>query len=263
MVTTERRNLRAYLQRRIRAGGPLIIGYLPGLYPNEATFRREVELLVEHGVAVLEVGVPGNTPPLEGDTISAALTEVLRVVPDPLGVLRLSVAATRGAAAYPIAMAFAETVAEIGLERFVREAAAAGASALLVPDLPEDRRRTLHHLAHDEGVQTVLFQGAWEPAKELYGSEAFMYVQTADMPTGGRFEPSEELAERIAVLRKANRESGATLPLALGFGIKERSDVEATRRLGADIAVVGTALVEAASGGIQRFSGYLDGLSDE
>ncbi len=261
MVTTERRNLRAYLQQRIRAGGLPVVGYLPGLYPNEENFAREVDLLVKHGISVLEVGIPGNTPPLEGDTISAALAEVSRSVPDPLRVLRLSIAATYGAGAYPIAMAFAETVEEMGLQQFVQEAAAAGASAILVPDLPEERRRMLHKLAHEHGVQTVLFQAAWESPKELYGSEAFTYVQTADMPTGGRFEPSEDLAERIASLRRATREDGATLPLALGFGIKDRADVEATRKLGADIAVVGTALVDAASGGIQRFTGYLDELS--
>lgn len=261
MVSTERRNLRAYLQERIEVGGALIIGYLPGLYPEEESFDREVELLLEHGIAALEVGIPGETPPMEGGTISAALSEVQRLVPDPLRVLRLSVALASCDGAYPIAMAFEQTVEQIGLEQFVRVASAAGASALLVPNLSESRRRELHLLASEEGVQTVLFQGAEEPPKVLYGSEAFMYVQTADMPTGGRFEPTAELAARIEALRAESRIDGESLPLALGFGIKERSDVQAVQELGADISVVGTALVEAASRGIESFERYLAALS--
>ena len=261
MVSTEKRSLRAYLRGRMEEGGPLIIGYLPGLYPDEESFDRELELLLEHGIAALEVGIPGRTPPLEGDTISSALKTVSDAVPDPLRVMRLSVALTNCHGAYPIAMAFAETVEEIGLERFVREAGAAGSSALLVPDLPENRRGRLHELATEEGMQTVLFQGAEEPPKRVYGSEAFMYVQTADMPTGGRFEPTEELAERVAELRETSRVEGEALPLALGFGIRDRGDVEAAQGLGADIAIVGTALVEAAARGIEEFRQYLMELS--
>ncbi|MFP4301751.1 MAG: tryptophan synthase subunit alpha [Spirochaetaceae bacterium] len=261
MVSTEKQDLRAYLRGRIEEGGTLIIGYLPGLYPDEESFNREVELLLERDICALEVGIPGRTPPLEGDTISSALKTVSEAVPDPLRVMRLSVALTKCQGAYPIAMAFARTVEEIGLERFVREAGATGASALLVPDLPESRRRRLHELATEEGMQTVLFQGAEEPRKRVYGSEAFMYVQTADMPTGGRFEATEELGERIAELREGSGVGKEALPLALGFGIREHGDVEAAQRLGADIAIVGTALVEAASRGLGEFRRYLKELA--
>jgi tryptophan synthase alpha chain len=244
-------------------GGPVVIGYLPGLYPEEAKFDRQVEVLVNHSIAALEVGIPGRTPPLEGDTISGALAAVQQLVPDPVKVLRLSMALTACDGAYPIAMAFAETAAEIGLPRFVREAAAAGASALLVPDIPEDGREELHTLALEHGVQTVLFQGAEEPLKGLYGSEAFMYLQTADMPTGGRFQPTEALGRRIRSLREESVIDGKPVPLALGFGIKEREDVEAAHRLGADIAVVGTALVEAASNGLAYFERYVESLAGQ
>lgn len=261
MVSTERRTLRAYLRERMELGGPVVIGYLPGLYPEEAKFDREVEVLVNHSIAALEIGIPGRTPPMEGDTISSALGVVQRAVPDPITVLRLSMALTACDGAYPIAMAFAESVLDIGLPRFVREAAEAGATALLVPDIPEERREELHRLAQQHGVQTVLFQGAEEPAKRLYGSEAFIYLQTADMPTGGRFRPTEELRRRIVSLREESFAEGEAVPLALGFGIKGREDVEAAHRLGADIAVVGTALVEAASKGLDYFKEYVGALA--
>lgn len=261
MVSTERRTLRDYLRERMELGGPVIIGYLPGLYPEEAKFDRQVEVLVNNSIAALEVGIPGRTPPMEGDTISSALSAVQRMVPDPIKVLRLATVLTSCDGAYPIVMAFGETVEDIGLARFVREAAGAGASAILVPDIGEERREELHRLALEQGVQTVLFQGAEEPRKPLYGSEAFIYLQTADMPTGGRFRPTKELGERIRSLRAESVVAGEAVPLALGFGIKGREDVEAAHTLGADIAVVGTALVEAAARGLKEFEKYVNALA--
>ena len=264
-------SLGAYLRRRARQGEKTIIGYLPGLYPNPESFSRNLARLVAHGVRAVEIGVSATAPAMEGDAISAALREVASAVPDRLELLRRAVGAAGRAGAFPIVMAFAETLEEVGTERVVAEAAQAGAAAMLIPDLDREGRVLLSAACAAAGIETVAFLGAEDdprggnaarvPDAELVqGTEAFAYLQTADMPTGGRFEPGEELARRVSELR-ALRASGDTLPIALGFGLQTSDDVKAAHELGADIAVVGTAMVKAAAAGEGRFQAYLDALT--
>ncbi len=250
-----------YLRRRALAGQNTIVAYLPGLYPDPEHFEQCVASLVSHGIAILEFGIPGKTPPLEGDTISTALRTVERRIGDPLEVLQRASAMTRSAGAYPVAMVFAHTLHAVGLARFVREAAEAEVSAVLIPDILEERRASLHHACSTAGIESVAFFGADEVQPVLYGSEAFVYLQTADMPTGGRFEPTNELRRRIEQVRVVSRANGDTVPVALGFGIRSGADIASVHRLGADIAVVGTAMVEAAAKPPSVFSQYLEELT--
>lgn len=263
--------LGVYLRRRAQEGDKTIVGYLPGLYPDAGSFARNLSRLVAHGIRVVEIGVSASAPPMEGDTISVALKEVAAVVPDRLELLRRSTHAAFQAGAFPIVMAFAETLKEIGLERFVSEAAQAGAAAVLIPDVDQSGRFRLSTACAAAGIETVAFLGAEHDSQHgesdttgkatpFLGPEAFAYLQTADMPTGGRFTPSAELKRRIEELRTCSTSAGDIVPIAVGFGLQTPNDVRAAHALGADIAIVGTAMVKAAAEGEERFQAYIETL---
>ena len=69
-------------------------------------------------------------------------------------------------------------------------------------------------------------------------ADGFVYCVARKGVTGLDTRFSEELADYLARCRKAT-----ALPLALGFGVKDRQDVDFLRGK-ADIAVIGTATID-------------------
>ncbi|MDP9398526.1 MAG: tryptophan synthase subunit alpha, partial [Actinomycetota bacterium] len=64
---------------RARAEGrALLVGYLPAGYPSVDGALAALRAMVEHGVDVVEVGLPYSDPVMEGVTIQEAVDAALR-----------------------------------------------------------------------------------------------------------------------------------------------------------------------------------------
>jgi tryptophan synthase alpha chain len=144
-------------------------------------------------------------------------------------------------------MVYANVVLNGGAEEYVRRAAAAGASGLIVPDLPHDESEELRSACDAEGVALVALVAPTTPAERLraIGADArgFVYVVSLAGTTGERGELAPELPALIERTRAAT-----DLPVAVGFGI---STGEQAARVGdlADGVIVGSRIVRAADEG--------------
>lgn len=237
-----------------------IIGYLPGCYPDRTTYRTALGLIRRSGIRVVEIGIPGAIGSLEGGVISDALKSVQESSPSLRDVVVNASNDVRQNGLVPIVMAFRATVFdEIGYKTFVDSVVEGGASLMLVPDVKPDEAERLSVYAATCDVRMIPFSSAIDEAF-VFGNEApFVYLQTANMPTGGDFLPSRDLQRRIH--QQSLRNPG--VPVGVGFGIRTSEDVARVYTLGADFAIVGTAMVEALSRGIDTFSQYLERLTEE
>lgn len=233
-----------------------VVGYLPGCYPDETTYRRALRLIAAAGIDIVEIGIPGAVPGLEGATITRALSVVEARGIDEITVVERGTRIAREEGLNPIPMAFRGTVFErIGLERFLRAAVENGARAVLVPDAGESERRQLEEAAADSGIGFVHFLAAGGAERpRIDSAAAFAYLQTADMPTGGSFEPSPELRRRISAAK-------GTVPVAIGFGIRTPEQVTRALSLGVDLVIVGTAMVDALDSGLEAFETYIASIA--
>src|SRR5881396_3466189 len=148
-----------------------------------------------------------------------------------------------------IIMTYLNPVMAFGLERFVREAAAAGASGLLLTDLPAGADQTVESLVAASPLALIrLIAPTTTPerlARAVQGATGFLYLISRLGVTGARDRVPPDLAEHVARVRAAS-----DLPLAVGFGISTPAQARATAQL-ADGVVVGSALVDAlGSGGL-------------
>lgn len=235
-----------------------IIGYLPGCYPDRPTYRRALELVYRAGIRAVEIGVPGAIGSLEGGVISDALRSVERAVPSRHDVVVNASRDVVHAGLIPIVMAFRGTVFdEIGYPTFIDSVVEGQASLILVPDAEPEEYGRLRSYAAERGVRTIPFSSATDDAGLLKENAPFVYLQTADMPTGGDFSPSKDLRVRIDthVARYPD------VPVGVGFGIRTAEDVDRVHALGADFAIIGTAMVETLSQGLDTFSRYLRELT--
>jgi tryptophan synthase alpha chain len=129
------------------------------------------------------------------------------------------------------------------METFCRDAAAAGAAGLVVPDLPLEEAETLSPIAAAHGLDLVLLVAPTTPAERMArihgASRGFTYLVSVTGVTGMR----SSLETRVEPLVQQLKAQGNT-PVAVGFGISGPEQARQVRHWGADGAIVGSALVK-------------------
>ncbi len=142
-------------------------------------------------------------------------------------------------------MTYAAILEAYGWERFAADAAEAGASSLIVADLPVD----LHHELRR--VQLVAPTSSDERIRlAAEKTDGWLYLVTLTGTTGARTDLSPELAPLVERTRRLT-----SVPLYAGFGISTPAQAAAAAEL-ADGIVVGSAALEAAEeggSGLERF----------
>jgi tryptophan synthase alpha chain len=222
-----------------------LMPYLMGGYPDLDASRAVGEACVDAGANLLELGVPFSDPLADGPVIHAAATEALKNGATITGVLR--VCESLSARVPVVLMVYANVVLAGGDEGFVERAAAAGASGLIVPDLPHDEAGGLREVCDRHGLALVALAAPNTSPERLaaIGADARGFVYTVSLAgtTGERRELPPELKDTVARVRAA-----ASVPVAVGFGISSGEQARAVAEI-ADGVIVGSRIVRAAGDG--------------
>ncbi len=200
---------------------------------------------VSGGADVVELGFPFSDPLADGPTIrlaaERALAQGMRTAPC-LECLRQ----TRDRVEVPlIPMTYAAILEAYGWGRFAADAADAGATSLIVADLPVDLHpelRRVQVVAPTSGDERITL------AAER--TDGWLYLVTLTGTTGARTDLSPELAPLVERTRRLT-----SVPLYAGFGISTPAHAAAAAEL-ADGIVVGSAALQAAeegASGLERF----------
>ena len=223
-----------------------LMPYLMGGYPDVETSRAAGEAAAEAGADLIELGIPFSDPLADGPAIHSAASEALAAGTTPEDVLGVCEAL---AARVPVVlMVYANVVLQAGGgEAFAERATSAGASGLIVPDLPHDESAELRAICERRGLALVpLVAPTTTPERlgEIGASAAgFVYAVSLTGTTGERDELPAELPRMVERVRSAT-----DVPVAVGFGI---STGEQARRVAevADGVIVGSRVVRAAGEG--------------
>ena len=229
-----------FTRARAENRAALIVYITAGDPSMEETVKLGVAL---HGAGadLVELGIPYSDPLADGPIIQAAGQRALAAGATVAGVLD---AARRIREQVPLPlliMTCYNPVLQFGPERFAREAAAAGVSAVLVSDLPPEEAGEWVATAAAQGVETVfLVAPTTEPERLSLACDlctGFVYVVSRAGTTGVRESLPPELPALLQRLR------GLTdRPLAVGFGISTPEHVAQVAAL-AEGAIVGSAVV--------------------
>jgi tryptophan synthase alpha chain len=196
------------------------------------------EAAVEGGADFLELGFPYSDPLADGPVIrraaERALADGMRTAAC-LECLRL----VRERVQVPLVpMTYAALLEAYGWERFAADVADAGATSMIVADLPAEERPELRR------VQLVAPTSTDERvALAAERTDGWLYLVTLTGTTGARAELSPELEPLVARARRLTE-----APLYAGFGISTPTHAAAAAEL-ADGIVVGSAALTAAEDG--------------
>ncbi len=222
--------------------------------PHLGATRATLLTLQAQGADLVELGIPYSDPLADGPVIQAAASRALAAGTTPARVLEM-LASLRGELQIPVVLfTYSNPLLNRGMETFCREAAAAGAAGLVVPDLPLEEAEKLSAIASAAGLDLVLLVAPTTPAgrmARIHGaSRGFTYLVSVTGVTGVR----TSLESRVEALVGQLKQLGPT-PVAVGFGIADPEQARQVRQWGADGAIVGSALVKVMAAAAQQHQG--------
>ncbi|TBH20027.1 tryptophan synthase subunit alpha [Thermus thermamylovorans] len=234
----------AFLRARAE-GRAALIPYLTAGFPSREGFLeavREVLPLAD----LLEIGLPYSDPLGDGPVIQRASEVALKKGMSVQGVLEL-VREVRALTPKPLfLMTYLNPVLAWGPERFFSLFQQAGATGLILPDLPPDEDPALVRLAQEIGLETVFLLAPTSTERRVETvvrhATGFVYAVSVTGVTGERERLPEEVRDLVRRIR-----AKTPLPVAVGFGVSGRET--AAQAAVADGVVVGSALIRALEAG--------------
>lgn len=212
-------------------------------YPND-----ELSLEIISSIAgesdLLELGVPFSDPIADGPTIQRSTQKAIeqgistgRCI-DMVAELR-----RRGIGIPLLLMGYYNPILSYGEARFVRDAADAGVSGFIVPDLPPEEAGYLSSAAYEAQLALVHFLAPTSsPARirqVIQQSKGFIYMVSVTGVTGARGQIRGDVRGFVQDIKRLT-----DLPIAVGFGISDPSQAKEVGTY-ADGVIVGSALINA------------------
>lgn len=218
-----------------------LLPYLTAGLGGLETTERILQALAGLGVTAVELGFPYSDPIADGPTIQSSFTRVLEKGIRVREIFDMVARFRRNSGLPLLAMLSYSIVYRIGVDSFLKQAAAAGIDGLIIPDLSlEEAPRVACRITEAGLVLPMLVSPASPPERRekiAALSTGFVYYMSVTGITGERNQLPPELVSNVRRLRQA---SGR--PVIVGFGI---STAEHVRRVcaEADGTIIGSALV--------------------
>lgn len=198
---------------------------------------------VRAGATMLELGFPFSDPIADGPSIQAAVERARKADVSTECALEI-LTRIRAAVDVPLnLLVYGNLVHARGALRFIQDVERAGASSLLVPDVPHEENESLARACGEGDLGFVELIGphtAIDRAQRIARrATGFVYLAGHQGTTGARDQVSPGLMETTASTGRS-----IDSPLCVGFGLKTPEHIRSVFESGAKIAVVGSALAE-------------------
>lgn len=239
------------------------IGFLTAGDPSIEKSLEYILAMEEAGADIIEIGIPFSDPIAEGPVIQDANLRALKggfTLPDAF---RLVEEVRKKSQVPLLFLTYANPVFNYGYEAFCARCEKAGLDGLIIPDMPYEESGELKEIARDHGIDMIsLISPTSLRRVPVIAREAdgYIYLVSSMGVTGMRSSFSADLPTLIEAIRKET-----DTPIAIGFGIHTRKQVEEYQAL-ADGVIVGSGIVkiieeygENAGEPIKNFVGELTG----
>lgn len=241
------------IRTRNKENKKAVIPYIPGWYPNRDVFWKLIKQMDEAGVSAIEIGVPFSDPVADGPVVEAASLQSLE---NGISLAALMDDVRKHASSIKaplIFMGYYNCFREYGMERLAKDAAKAGIVAFIIPDLPLEEAEEPRKILNGSGVELIPLIGVNTKRDRLekYAqvAQGFVYFVSVLGTTGVRESFDRELDQALEQARKY-----FSIPIALGFGIKNISQIQALGE-NVDAGIVGSAMLQyiVANGDVRGF----------
>ncbi|HYR62751.1 MAG TPA: tryptophan synthase subunit alpha [Actinomycetota bacterium] len=219
----------------------LFVPYLTAGLPSP---QRFVDLVAELGTCAdaIEIGIPFSDPIMDGPVIQAASTRALQSGISVNRCFDLIRDARRYAKVPLVAMTYYNVVHRMGAATFAEALRQAGATGMIVPDLPFEESAELRAALAERGMALVQMIAPTTPLERAAvlarGSGGFVYAVSRLGVTGEQATLGGAALAVVVRIRPHTR-----LPVLLGIGISNGEQAAAAAKV-SDGVIIGSAIVK-------------------
>jgi len=221
--------------------GKAFVAFLTCGDPDLETTEKLILTMASSGADLIELGIPFSDPTAEGPVIQSANVRALSAGATTDAILDMARRVSPKAGVPLVFMTYANVVFSYGTERFMKNAAEAGVSGLILPDVPYEERGDFAPACEKYGVELVSLVAPTSNErieKIAKVSRGFVYCVSSLGVTGVRSSFTADVGGMTALVRRAT-----DIPCAVGFGISTPEQAEKMARC-ADGVIVGSAIVK-------------------
>ena len=222
---------------------PGLIVFLTAGFPDMEATLELVPALVAAGADAVELGVPFSDPLAEGPVIQESSFKALKNGTSLEDCLTAVEALRSKIPDTPlILMGYYNPIHTYGLVPFAERCDQVGVDGLITVDLPGFEADSLIAECQSHNISTIPLLAPTSTEESIKascgGASGFIYCISVNGVTGARDQVSARSFDLLDRVKAAT-----DLPLAVGFGISNRTHVEEVGNR-ADAAVVGSALIK-------------------
>lgn len=207
-------------------------------YPSFEANREVIRQMVENGVDCIEMQIPFSEPMADGPVILKANQDSLAKGTTVEECIAFGAEMVKSFDIPFLFMTYYNVIFKYGEERFFQAAAKAGIEGFIVPDLPPEMGENFFALAKEHGIAPILIYAPTSTEERMAELDAlgdgFIYCVARRGVTGKKSSFDDDFNAYLGKCKNATR-----LPIAVGFGIQSKEDINALRGR-ADMAVVGS-----------------------
>ncbi len=228
-------------------------------YPDFDSSARVVEDMVEAGVDLMELQIPFSEPMADGPVILKANAEALKSGATVERSFEMAEWLTQRFDIPFLFMTYYNILFCQGIDKFVSRCQSIGIQGCIVPDLPPAEGQDYLDAMRAARLAPVhIFTPNSTPQRMQFldqNSEGFIYSVARKGVTGKETSFTDDLADYLSTCRE-----NTSLPLAVGFGVKSREDIEFLTGK-ADIAVIGSETIRVLeTEGVEGVRPFIDAL---
>lgn len=233
--------LEEYIREKRNHRDILIMTHIVIGYPSIKESFRIVETMARSGIDIVELQIPFSEPVADGPVILHANQAALDNGVTVEKCLEFSGDVSSSFDIPFLVMGYYNILFRYGLESFVGRMSKMGLRGAIVPDLPPEEGQEYLEAMKGFGLDPILmFSPTTNNERMCYIAslgQGFIYCVARKGVTGAATDFSTGMDGYLERCREAS-----TLPLALGFGVRDRSDIDSLKGK-VDIAVIGSQVI--------------------
>ncbi len=226
-----------------------LIAYVVAGYPNESGTLSAVRGLVKGGADIIELGLPFSDPLADGPVIQNASHLALKKGINFRKLISLIKKIKKKTNVPLVLMTYSNLLFKFGFDKFIKITKEAGIDGFILPDMSVDEAKDYLAAARKYHADTIFLispNTEKERMKRIANaSSGFLYIVSQYGVTGQQQEIQQHIQDVILNTKKIAHEK---IPIGIGFGISNPSQIRNFIKMGVDAVIIGSAFLRLIDG---------------
>ena len=213
--------------------------------PNTNVTNKLLHIMVETGVDLIELGIPFTDPIADGPIIQKGIERALKNNTTLENTLTVVKNFRKKNTSTPIVlMGYMNPIEKMGYQKFASKANKSGVDGVLIVDLPVEESHTINKIFKTNSLTQIFLASPTTDndrlKKIVKHSDGYVYYVSIKGITGTSIKNISSIKNKVKKIRQVSKKK---VPVAVGFGIKNKSSAKKIS-LFSDGIIIGSSIVE-------------------